>query len=132
MKMKKRLIFYWATSLIAIFLAIIVGYQAYHLDGTVQFVDFNISVVSIVISFIAFIISVKTYLSIDSFYTITKMDGNVLENELYTTSIHKIISEYDQENSEEVSEALFDQLEKRFKKHSKNSCGICGSTTIFY
>ena len=52
------------------------------LDNLIAFVA---SIFSILIALLAYHISVKTYVSIDAVNAISRMDGNVMENENYRT-----------------------------------------------
>ncbi len=54
------------------------------LDNLIAFVA---SIFSILIALLAYHISVKTYVSIDAVNAISRMDGNVMENENYRTDI---------------------------------------------
>jgi hypothetical protein len=56
--------------------------------------DFFISISSLVISFIALIIALITYFSIDSVNNVTSMEGNVLENPNYTIAYSEMIKSF--------------------------------------
>lgn len=87
--------------------SIIVSYEVYPLKSTADKVTFMVTVLSLVVSAIAFYIAMKTYISIDSVNVITQMDGNVLENEHYVTSFASLLKEYDMADPQEVEEAIF-------------------------
>lgn len=108
----------------------IICIKIYSFD-TKDMVLFSVTVMSLVISFIAFIISVQTYLSIDSVNVITQMEGNVLENENYVTSVTSLLNEYDMNESQEVGEAIFRNLESRFTKKSKTAIEFATNLQYF-
>lgn len=56
--------------------------------------DFFISISSLVISFIALIIALITYFSIDSVNNVTSMEGNVLENPNYTIAYSEMLKSF--------------------------------------
>lgn len=49
------------------------------------------------------------------------MEGNILENEDYSTSIAEIVRKYDQKTADETAEAVFNDLENRFSKRNSNT-----------
>lgn len=73
----------------------------------------------------------KTYLSIDSVNVITKMEGNVLENENYVTSFTSLLKQYDMEDPDQVGEEIFKNLEKKFTKQSKTAIEFASSLQYF-
>ena len=89
--------------------------------GEMNTIDFMVSITSISIAFIALIVALSTYFSIDSVNNITKMEGNILENEDYSTSIAEIVRKYDQKTADETAEAVFNDLENRFSKRNSNT-----------
>ena len=95
--------------------------QIFPFKTTADLVNFTITFLSLVLAFIAFIIATQTYVSIDSVNTISQMEGNVLENENYVTSIISLLKEYDMEDSKGVGEAIFENLENKFKKKPKTA-----------
>lgn len=103
----------------------------YPIETAADMTEFTIVVVGLLISFIAFIISMKTYISIDSVNNITQMEGNVLENENYVTSVTSLLREYNDESSEKVSEKLFSNLETRFTKQSKTAIEFANNLQYF-
>src|SRR5690625_868893 len=100
---------------ILIFITGLISYQIYG-SGTIGIINFSVSILSLTVAFIALIVSVNTYLSIDSVNDITKMDGNKLENENYITSISELVNMFDHKDSNEMSRDVFNELEDRFKK----------------
>ena len=91
MKPKHSASWYYMLTLISVLLAIIICLRIFELDvfqpdGAVgELIPFIVSVISLLIAFLAFSISVKTYTSIDSVNSMTMMDGNIMENENYRT-----------------------------------------------
>jgi hypothetical protein len=69
----------------------------------------------------AFFISLNTFTSIDSVNKITKMEGNILENENYVTSLGSLMNEYNKPSSTETEEQIFQDLEIKFRKQSNTS-----------
>mgnify|MGYP007024763600 FL=1 len=100
---------------ILIFITGLISYQIYG-SGTIGIINFSVSILSLTVAFIALIVSVNTYLSIDSVNDITKMDGNKLENENYITSISELVNMFDHKDSNEMSRDVFNELEDQFKK----------------
>ncbi|MBH0173644.1 hypothetical protein IHV09_08750 [Fictibacillus sp. 23RED33] len=102
----------------------IIGYGAYkvsRIESVSGVVDLTTAVLGLFVALCAFVIAMLTYSSIDSVNVITKMEGNVLENENYITSFTSLIKEYNQSSSIKISEAIFLDLENRFKKKSKTA-----------
>lgn len=116
---------------IAVGISVVIAIQIYPFKTTADLVVFTITILGLVISFIAFIISMKTYISIDSVNVITQMDGNVLENENYVTSITSLLREYDMPSSKDVGESIFSNLEDRFTKRSKTAIEFATNLQYF-
>ena len=87
----------------------------------IQNTEYSVTVVGLIISVIAFLFAFLTYVSIDSVNKITQMDGNVLENENYTTSFTSLISEYYMKDSHTFSDYVFKNLNNLFKRKSKTA-----------
>jgi len=100
---------------------IIVCYQIFPTEKTVNLVNFTITFLSLVVALIAFIIATQTYISIDSVNVISQMEGNVLENEHYVTSTIALLREYHMESSQEVGDKIFENLENRFRKKPRTA-----------
>ncbi|RLD55910.1 MAG: hypothetical protein DRJ01_15985 [Bacteroidetes bacterium] len=82
---------------------------------------FTISVVSFSVALLALYISAKTYASIDSVNNISKMEGNILENQNYVTSIPELILEFKDDNEKKLDEAIFTNIENKLKNESKTA-----------
>lgn len=57
------------------------------LDNLITFV---VTILSMLVAILAYHVSVKTYISIDSVNAISRMDGNVMENENYRTELSQL------------------------------------------
>ena len=101
------------------------------MKDTADFVDFSITLISIVVSILAFHFALKTYVSIDSVNAINKMQGNVLENPDYVTSIPAIMKKYPHSTSKEVSEAIYEDLTLLYKKQSKSAIEFANNLQYF-
>jgi hypothetical protein len=73
------------------------------------------------IALLALFIAVRTYTSIDSVNNISKMDGNVLDNERYVTSLPELISQYKSKNEKDLDEELFESIEQKLKRDSNTA-----------
>jgi len=112
---KSKIYYYLLTAFLILF-SIFISVYIYQNRQTVNLIDFTITVSSIVIAVLAFIISLKTYLSIDSVNNITKMEGNLLENENYDISIIYLLKKYNKEDAKSTGKEIIKDLKKRFKK----------------
>ena len=81
------------------------------LDNLITFV---VTILSMLVALLAYHISVKTYISIDAVNAISRMDGNVMENENYRTSIISIVRKFDDADKVSASNRLIGELEKKF------------------
>lgn len=92
----------------------------YPIETAADRINFIVTVTSLVISFLAFIIAMNTYISIDSVNRVTQMTGNVLENDQYKTSLSDLLV-YNKKDYNQAGEAIFNELELRFHKQSKTA-----------
>lgn len=119
MRVKRSAFWYYMLTIAVVLLAVVICLRIFELDvfqpdGAVgELIPFIVSVISLLIAFLAFSISVKTYTSIDSVNSMTMMDGNVMENENYKTNIVLLLREFE----EPVSD---DSAAKRFRLFAKN------------
>lgn len=60
-------------------------------------------------------------LSIDSVNNISKMDGNILDNERYVTSLPELINQYKSKNEKDLDEELFESIELKLKRDSNTA-----------
>lgn len=125
MKPKHSASWYYMLTLISVLLAIIICLRIFELDvfqpdGAVgELIPFIVSVISLLIAFLAFSISVKTYTSIDSVNSMTMMDGNIMENENYRTNIVlllRALNEFDPDCFPKSKFRLFKKAEKESMK----------------
>lgn len=72
-----------------------------------------ISITSFVLSFIALIIAVITYISIDAVNSATSMEGNVLENETYSVEYSTMVRSLSMPTRELLTQALSKELKTR-------------------
>ena len=82
-----------------------------------------IAVISLLIALFAFHISLKTYISIDSVNNISRMDGNIMENEGYRTNIVALINQFNQPKGEDAGQGLIVYINSLFAK-KKDYSGI--------
>ncbi|GGA65327.1 hypothetical protein [Ornithinibacillus halotolerans] len=126
-----RLLYLYIIVGIIMTISLYLSLQIYPIENTADKVIFIVTVVSIVISFFAFIIAMNTYVSIDSVNRVTQMNGSVLENEDYVTSMIGLLDEYDMADPKEARDAIFDELEKRFTKESKTALEFANNLQYF-
>ncbi len=73
------------------------------------------------IAVFALIVSIQTYISIDSVNAMSKMDGNVMENENYRTSIFSIICKFSKNNKDDAGGEILTYIEGLLKKEQTKS-----------
>jgi len=95
MKISRKQSIYIVTVLLALLLGFALAVWL-HDSGQVDITSFTVAVLSGVISLVALFIALQTYISIDSVNNITKMEGNILDNEHYVTSMPEFIETYPQ------------------------------------
>jgi hypothetical protein len=93
----------------------------YYLKEGKDLLNFTISIVGFCIALLALFIAVRTYTSIDSVNNISKMDGNILDNERYVTSLPELISQYKSKNEKDLDEELFKSIERKLKRDSNTA-----------
>lgn len=79
------------------------------------------TVISVLIAMLAYHISIKTYVSIDAVNAISRMEGNVMENEGYRTNIAAQIRRFNNPQKEAVRKALLDHIKTLFNNHQNIS-----------
>lgn len=79
-----------------------------------EMIVFVMTVVSVLIALLAYHISIKTYISIDAVNAISKMDGNVMENENYCTNVFSRMLSFKAETKEGASDELLSYMESMF------------------
>lgn len=91
---------------------------AYWLHAELDWQDllvFMVSLVGFCVALLALYVAAATYTSIDSVNSISKMDGNILENEGYVTSVPELLGEFQCADALELQAALFASMERRLK-----------------
>ncbi|MDI2587632.1 hypothetical protein OR571_11040 [Psychrobacillus sp. NEAU-3TGS] len=128
---KLKLIHVYPVLVLALITCVFVSIKVSKFKNTVDRVDFSITAVSIVIAIVAFDIAMRTYVSIDSVNAVNKMQGNVLENTDYVTSIPLLLKKYNMEDDHKVSERLYRDLEILFKKNSNTAIEFADNLQYF-
>lgn len=84
--------------------------------------DFSVGIVSLVVSVIALVIALITYLSIDSVGAISSMEGNVLTSEDYCVAYHRLVDEFkERESAASLKAAVLAELNRGFRENG-NTC----------
>lgn len=86
-------------------------------EGT-DLLNFTVVVTGFCISVLALFIAVRTYTSIDSVNNITKMEGNILDNENYVTSLPELITTFKANESKGLYYEIFKSIEEKLKNES--------------
>jgi len=115
--MRTSKILYITTFILVLFSALIAVW-VYHLKEGKDLLNFTISTVSFCIALLALFIAVRTYASIDSVSNISKMEGNILDNENYVTSLPELISHYKSKDETSLDKEIFSSIEHKLKKES--------------
>lgn len=115
--MRTSKILYITTFILVVFSALIAVW-VYHLKEGKDLLNFTISTVSFCIALLALFIAVRTYASIDSVSNISKMEGNILDNENYVTSLPEMISHYKSKDETSLDKEIFSSIEHKLKKES--------------
>lgn len=118
--MKRSSILYITILLLVLFSGCI-SIWVYYLKEGKDLLNFTISIVGFCIALLALFIAVRTYTSIDSVNNISKMDGNILDNERYVTSLPELISQFKSKNEKDLDEELFKSIEHKLKKDSNTA-----------
>lgn len=90
----------------------------YYIKEGKDLVNFTISMVGFCVALLALFIAVRTYASIDSVNNISKMDGNILDNENYVLSVPELVGSFQCEDEKSLEESLFSSIEQKLKKES--------------
>ena len=93
----------------------------YYLKEGKDLLNFTISIVGFCIAALALFIAVRTYTSIDSVNNISKMEGNILDNEHYVTSLPELVSQFKSKDEKTLGTDLFDLVEQKLKKGSETA-----------
>jgi len=123
----KHNIKYWLIAFALTLLAAVmmyVGVALYfdtgYFDTVNTVLGFGIGLVSLLISVVALIFSVITYVSIDAVNALSSMEGNVLCSESYNAEYMLLVDQYDDCLTQlDLQKRLFCDLDDYLKKHSK-------------
>lgn len=109
--MKKRSRFrYYVVAAVLISLVVGVCLDMFE-PGTVgDVIPFIVSMISLLVAVLAFDISLKTYTSIDAVNSMTRMDGNIMENENYRTNLIALMKNLPQEDMKQSRNAMMRKL----------------------
>lgn len=118
MKITGKQRIYIATVLLALLFGFVLAVWLFKSKDQVDITAFTVAVLSGVISLVALFIALQTYISIDSVNSITKMEGNILDNEYYVTSIPEFIETYPQITVPALRDAVLSELKLKLKLHS--------------
>lgn len=97
------------------------AFWLYKTRTQVDLTTFIVATLSALISLVALFVALQTYLSIDSVNNITKMDGNILDNENYVTSIPEFVDKYKEAEREELCRHIFSEIKQNLKKNSNTA-----------
>ena len=103
-----------------IYVAISLYNDTLYFDSVNTVATFAMGMVSLLIAVAAFILSVITYISIDSVNMLSSMEGNVLCNENYNAEYISLVEEYNDCNTQDMlQDKLFDDIEAYYATHNK-------------
>jgi hypothetical protein len=108
----------YITSFVLVLLSAFIAVWVYHLNEGKDLLNFTISIVGFCIALLALFIAVRTYTSIDSVNNISKMEGNILDNENYVTSLPELINRYKSKDEKTLDKEFFESMECKLKKES--------------
>ncbi|WP_350431869.1 hypothetical protein ABIS04_17335 [Shewanella sp. H8] len=115
--MRTSKIIYFAIFILVMFSSCIAVWIYYLKEGK-DLLSFTMSTVGFCIALLALFIAVRTYTSIDSVNNISKMEGNILDNEHYVISLPELINQFKSKDEKALDKALFDSVESKLKKES--------------
>jgi hypothetical protein len=115
--MRTSKIIYFTIFILVMFSSCIAVWVYYLKEGK-DLLSFTISTVGFCIALLALFIAVRTYTSIDSVNNISKMEGNILDNEHYVTSLPELINQFKSKDEKTLDKELFDSVEYKLKKES--------------
>lgn len=118
MRTSKMLYF---TILLLVLLSAFLAVWVYDLKEGKDLLSFTISTVSFCIAVLALFITIRTYTSIDSVNNISKMEGNILDNENYVTSLPELINQFKSQDENTLEKEIFDSIEHKLKKESETA-----------
>ncbi|MCW8332014.1 hypothetical protein MD588_24790 [Photobacterium sp. SDRW27] len=111
-----RIIYFVIATLVALSAAFAIW--VYYIKEGKDLLNFTISIVGFCIAVLALFIAVRTYTSIDSVNNISKMDGNILDNENYVTSVPELVRRFQCKDEKTLEKELFKSIEYKLRKES--------------
>lgn len=103
----------------------VLAFWLYKTRTQVDLTTFIVATLSALISLVALFVSLQTYLSIDSVNNITKMDGNILDNEHYVTSVPEFVDKYKESDREKLCRHIFSEIKNNLRKNSDTAGQFC-------
>lgn len=88
---------------------------------TADLLNLLIAIISLLIALFAFHISLRTYLSIDSVNNISRMDGNIMENEGYRTNLVALLNQFSDTDENVAGKRLVDYISNLFSQKKEYS-----------
>lgn len=122
--MKKNNVVY---SIVSIAMAVALGIIAANITIKIrEQTSYAVDISALIVSFIALVISIVTYFSIDKVNNITSMSGNVLENSTYSVATSELVNEFNGcNNDKDFTKELLDSV-----SHPKNGNPIGKTKSI--
>lgn len=108
----------YVTMLMLVALSGLLAVWVFHLGDGRDLVSYTISTVGFCVALLALFIAARTYASIDSVNDISKMDGNVLDNSNYVTSLPELIIRYKAGTGTALSDEIFESIEQKLRRES--------------
>lgn len=105
---------YYVLTVLLVGLAVAICLDIFESDTVGELMPFIVSIVSLIIAVLAFDISMKTYSSIDAVNSISKMDGNIMENEDYRTNIIAILKQCTSSDKKTTRDEIMKKLNSFF------------------
>lgn len=113
--MKSNLFFkHYALIILLLVLTCLVCVLIFTQSSLAEMILFIMTVISVWIAILAYHISMKTYVSIDAVNAISRMDGNVMENEGYRTNIAAHVRQFNALDREQAGKDLIDHIKSLF------------------
>lgn len=126
----RKISFFLLISFIVLLLLPFAGYLIYPRIDNGDPIIFVVTWLSFSISGLTFYYAIRTYYSIDSVNTLTRMDGNVLENRNYSIPFTSLLRTYSHYDGLRLQDQVFKELTHRFRKQSPRAIEF--STNLQY
>ncbi|SHG03990.1 hypothetical protein [Ornithinibacillus halophilus] len=128
---RTKLYITYGVILVIFIISVYAAFTVNPFDTAKDRVDFIVTITSLIISLLAFIVAMNTYVSIDNVNRVTQLNGNILEDENYKTSLPAIFYDYGQGDSTKSKDEIFDKLELKFIKESKTAINFANNLQDF-